>query len=189
METYKWQIKYIKWLSAEEMNEITKSWLSELNFIQDEQHFFEDLLVKFTSQLAKSDHFCSIRNLTTELGELKKENSTLLAIVLSHRNKLDILLDGFNQIDQEEAYKQFHKELLEAISFKESLWRLWLPVAITLAFILPANFSTTAIIFSMVLLLTFLGGYPLKYLASIVGIGIVAFALFILLAKATNQNC
>lgn len=116
METYKWQIKYIKWLSAEEMNEITKSWLSELNFIQDEQHFFEDLLVKFTSQLAKSDHFCSIRNLTTELGELKKENNTLLAIVLSHRNKLDILLDGFNQIDQEEAYKQFHKELLEAIN-------------------------------------------------------------------------
>ncbi|UMB53595.1 FtsW/RodA/SpoVE family cell cycle protein [Lutibacter sp. A64] len=72
----------------------------------------------------------------------------------------------------------------KAISFKESLWRLWLPVAITLVFILPANFSTTAIIFSMVLLLTFLGGYPLKYLASIVGIGIVAFALFVLFAKA-----
>ncbi|UMB62113.1 FtsW/RodA/SpoVE family cell cycle protein [Lutibacter sp. A80] len=72
----------------------------------------------------------------------------------------------------------------KAISFKESLWRLWLPVAITLAFILPANFSTTAIIFSMVLLLTFLGGYPVKYLASILGIGIALFMVFVLLAKA-----
>jgi len=71
-----------------------------------------------------------------------------------------------------------------AIKFKESLWKLWLPVAITLAFILPANFSTTAIIFSMVLLLTFLGGYPVKYLATIIGMGIVALVLFVLMAKA-----
>jgi cell division protein FtsW len=70
------------------------------------------------------------------------------------------------------------------INFKESLWKLWLPVGITLAFILPANFSTTAIIFSMVLLLTFLGGYPLKYLASILGMGIIALVLFVLIAKA-----
>lgn len=70
------------------------------------------------------------------------------------------------------------------IIFKESLWQLWLPVAVTLAFILPANFSTTAIIFTMILLLTFIGGYPFKYLASILGLGIVALALFILTAKA-----
>ena len=70
------------------------------------------------------------------------------------------------------------------IIFKESLWQLWLPVAVTLAFILPANFSTTAIIFTMILLLTFIGGYPFKYLASILGLGIVALALFVLTAKA-----
>ena len=70
------------------------------------------------------------------------------------------------------------------IIFKESLWQLWLPVAVTLAFILPANFSTTAIIFTMILLLTFIGGYPFKYLASILGLGIVALALIILTAKA-----
>tara|TARA_R110001583_G_scaffold93517_1_gene236447 strand:+ start:12153 stop:13346 length:1194 start_codon:yes stop_codon:yes gene_type:complete len=70
------------------------------------------------------------------------------------------------------------------ITFKESLWQLWLPVAGTLVFILPANFSTTAIIFSMVLLLTFIGGYPIKYLASIVGIGVLALTLFVLTSKA-----
>ncbi len=70
------------------------------------------------------------------------------------------------------------------ITFKESLLYMWLPVGFVLALILPANFSTTAITFVMVMLLAFLGGYPFKYLASILGVGILCFALFILTAKA-----
>ncbi len=70
------------------------------------------------------------------------------------------------------------------ILFKESILQLWIPVGIVLALILPANFSTTAIVFSMVLIIAFLGGYPLKYIGAIVGIGILIFALFILTAKA-----
>jgi cell division protein FtsW len=70
------------------------------------------------------------------------------------------------------------------IKFKESFLYMWLPVGFVLALILPANFSTTAITFSMVVLLAFLGGYPFKYLASILGIGILSLALFILTAKA-----
>ncbi|MCK0132617.1 FtsW/RodA/SpoVE family cell cycle protein [Flavobacteriaceae bacterium F08102] len=76
------------------------------------------------------------------------------------------------------------KNKSKEINFKESLWQLWLPVGAVLILILPANFSTTAIIFVMVILLTFLGGYPLKYLLGIVGTGILAFVLFILAAKA-----
>ena len=70
------------------------------------------------------------------------------------------------------------------IDFKESLWQLWLPVSLILILILPANFSTTAIIFTMVLLVTFMGGYPLKYIGIILGAGIIALAIFILIAKA-----
>ena len=70
------------------------------------------------------------------------------------------------------------------IVFKESLWQLWLPVGCTLALILPANFSTTAIIFSMIVLLVFIGGYPLKYIGVILGFGLVSLLLFILVAKA-----
>ncbi len=70
------------------------------------------------------------------------------------------------------------------ITFKESLLQLWLPVGLILSLILPANFSTTAIIFSMVLILTFIGGYPIKYLMYIVGFGIVSLAFFVLVAKA-----
>lgn len=70
------------------------------------------------------------------------------------------------------------------ITFKSSIWELWLPVFITLIFILPANFSTTALIFSMVLMLVFIGKYPLRYIGIVVGSGIVFLTFFILIAKA-----
>ena len=70
------------------------------------------------------------------------------------------------------------------IIFKESMLQLWLPVALILMLILPANFSTTAIIFSMILIVAFVGGYPLKYIGYILGAGVLVLALFILTAKA-----
>jgi cell division protein FtsW len=70
------------------------------------------------------------------------------------------------------------------ITFKETLLPLWLPVFIVLALILPANFSTTAIIFAMVVVLVFIGGYPFKYLAIILGTGLLFLSLFVLTAKA-----
>lgn len=70
------------------------------------------------------------------------------------------------------------------ITFKETLLPLWLPVFLVLALILPANFSTTAIIFAMIVVLVFVGGYPLKYLAIILGAGLLFLSLFVLAAKA-----
>jgi len=72
----------------------------------------------------------------------------------------------------------------ENISFKSSIIPLWLPVFVVLILILPANFSTTAIIFTMILVLAFLGGYPLRYLVAIIGSGLLVLAFFVLIAKA-----
>lgn len=72
----------------------------------------------------------------------------------------------------------------QEISFKSSIMPLWLPVFVVLILILPANFSTTAIIFTMILVLAFLGGYPLKYLGAIVGSGLLVLSFFVLIAKA-----
>ena len=72
----------------------------------------------------------------------------------------------------------------EVVSFKASILPLWVPVFVILALILPANFSTAALIFSMVILLTFLGGYPFKYLAVIIGTGLLVLTFFVLTAKA-----
>ena len=72
----------------------------------------------------------------------------------------------------------------KTITFKESLLPLWLPVFVVMALILPANFSTTAILFAMIIVLVFVGGYPLKYLGIILGIGLVCLTMFVLTAKA-----
>jgi cell division protein FtsW len=70
------------------------------------------------------------------------------------------------------------------VSFKETLLPLWLPVFLILGLILPANFSTAAIIFAMVVLLVFIGGYPLRYLAIILTTGLLLLSLFVMSAKA-----
>lgn len=70
------------------------------------------------------------------------------------------------------------------ITFKASFLELWLPVFLILALILPANFSTAALIFSMVCMLVFVGKYPMRYLATIIGLGITGLTLFVLFAMA-----
>lgn len=70
------------------------------------------------------------------------------------------------------------------ITFKESILPLWIPVFLVLILILPANFSTAAIMFAMVMVLAFIGGYPVRYLVVIVGTGILVLGLFVLTAKA-----
>ena len=72
----------------------------------------------------------------------------------------------------------------KVITFKESILPLWIPVFLVLILILPANFSTAAIMFLMVVMLTFLGGYPIRYLVVIIGSGILVLTVFILIAKA-----
>ncbi len=70
------------------------------------------------------------------------------------------------------------------VTFNETILPLWLPVFLVLILILPANFSTAAIIFTMVMMLAFLGGYPIRYLVLILISGVASFAIFILVARA-----
>ena len=70
------------------------------------------------------------------------------------------------------------------VTFKETLLPLWVPVFVVLVLILPANLSTTAIFFCMVVMLVFVGGYPLKYLGIILLAGLIFLTLFVITAKA-----
>ena len=80
--------------------------------------------------------------------------------------------------------RYFAKNKEKVINFKESLWQFWLPVGLILILILPANFSTTAIIFTMLILVAFIGGYPLKFIGYILGMSLLGLAFFVLIAKA-----
>ena len=72
----------------------------------------------------------------------------------------------------------------KSVTFKETLLPLWLPIFLILALILPANFSTTAIIFSMLVVLVFIGGYPIRYLGIVLGIGLLLLTMFVVTIKA-----
>ena len=66
--------------------------------------------------------------------------------------------------------------------FKATFVPIMLPVIIICGLILPANFSTAAVLFATCLLLMFVGRINLKYLLAFIGTGIVLFAIFILIA-------
>lgn len=74
------------------------------------------------------------------------------------------------------------------LTFKASFIDLWIPVGITLMLILPNNFSTAALIFSMVLMLAFVGNYPFRFIAIVIGGGIAIFTLFIITAKVIEKT-
>ena len=72
----------------------------------------------------------------------------------------------------------------KVITFKESLLPLWVPVFVVIMLILPANLSTAAILYFMVVVLCFLGGYPFKYLFSMIALGVLCLVMFVVTAKA-----
>lgn len=84
--------------------------------------------------------------------------------------------------------RYFAKNKDKKIEFKKSLLNLWLPVFSVLILIFPANFSTAAILFVMVLMLVFFAGYSFKYLSIIISAGIVAAIVFILVVKAFPEQ-
>jgi cell division protein FtsW len=84
--------------------------------------------------------------------------------------------------------RYFSKRKDKTIEFKESFWRLWFPVGAIIMAILPANFSTAALLFLSVVVLSILGGYPLKFIANIIGIGFVALVLFIFVGRSFSSG-
>lgn len=67
--------------------------------------------------------------------------------------------------------------------FRKGFLPVILPVAAVTVLILPANFSTAAILFVTCMVLMFIGRISLKYMISLVGLGIVAIVLIFSLSK------
>ena len=64
------------------------------------------------------------------------------------------------------------------IDLKIVFWQLLVPIGMICALILPANFSTSALIFVTCLFILFIGRVPIKFILGIIGITIVGAALF-----------
>lgn len=72
--------------------------------------------------------------------------------------------------------------------FKSAFVPVMLPVIAVCALILPANFSTAAVLFVTCMVLMFIGRINLKYIFSLIGIAIAAFGLFLLIAFLTGYQ-
>ena len=72
--------------------------------------------------------------------------------------------------------------------FKGVFLKMAAAVAVVCLLILPTNLSTSIIIFTVSLLIMFIGRVPFKYLALFVGVGIAGLALFLLLAGAMSKE-
>lgn len=72
----------------------------------------------------------------------------------------------------------------ELKDFKKVLIKIMAPVAVVCLLILPANFSTSALLFTTSCILMFIGGVSLKHIGKVAGIAAAGFALLILLGAA-----
>ncbi len=73
-------------------------------------------------------------------------------------------------------------------SFKDAFRPLIIPVVLVSVLIMPANLSTALIVFATAVILMFIGRVPLKYLLSVIGIGIFILALFISISLVINKE-
>jgi len=73
-------------------------------------------------------------------------------------------------------------------SFKDAFKPLMIPVILTCGMILPANFSTAAILFTTSMVLMFIGRVNIKYILYLVGIGIVLLSIFITIIINTSNH-
>ncbi len=71
--------------------------------------------------------------------------------------------------------------------FKEAFVPIMIPVLIVCGLILPANFSTSAMLFMTSLIIMFIGRINLKYIFSLVGIGVGALVILLLIGKSNPE--
>ncbi|NNC49139.1 MAG: hypothetical protein HKO01_01215 [Flaviramulus sp.] len=111
MRTIQTHTRYVKWLSPEEMHNESQEWLSELRFMKDEHLFFEDLVKSYTLQLISPEKFSHNAEIIEAINKSRKKNGLLIKAIIVHINNLKIMVDGIDQIEEEEAYKKEHRRL------------------------------------------------------------------------------
>jgi hypothetical protein len=116
MKTKKVKSKYESWLNTGIMHKDSLKWLSELQFVRDEELFFDDLVKSYTLQLIESKYFSASKKIVEKLSDIQKETSGLINKVMLHERDLGIMVDGVNQPEEENAYKIEHGKLIITVS-------------------------------------------------------------------------
>ena len=75
------------------------------------------------------------------------------------------------------------KKSVEKNNLKSNIIPLWLPIFFIIFIILPSNLSSAALLFFMILMVIYLGGYPFDHLIGILSLGIILVGMFVFTAK------
>ncbi len=108
--------KMVEWYSAERIHEMTKHWLSDLNFIKDEQEFLEELIINYKKSAIEDDIHIRIQKALTALLRTKRGNQLLINEILRHKEDLKLMVDGKDELEKEKNYKTKHKALSVKVS-------------------------------------------------------------------------
>ncbi|MFD2518902.1 hypothetical protein [Salinimicrobium flavum] len=108
--------RYIEWKTPDEMHFSSQQWNSELNFVQDEQRFFEDMLREYTIPIIESHLFTRIKELIEELSDSREELNNLQQQVKSHSNRLERLIDNVDEPKEGRIYRGEHKDIMKAVN-------------------------------------------------------------------------
>lgn len=115
--------KLMKWFSAEDLNQINKQWLSELKFIKDEQRFFNQLMADYSVQMTTTHNYSKSKELLEKLAKSATKTLYLITVVEKHLKDLIILVDGKDQLEEENAFKSVQNKLDDEITQHFSIYR------------------------------------------------------------------
>lgn len=76
----------------------------------------------------------------------------------------------------------------EEMTFRSIFWPVLLPVMAVCGLIVPANFSTAAVLFTSCLFLMLIGRVSIKHILSMLGIGVAAFSLYVIFSFAVGHT-
>ncbi|SKB26006.1 hypothetical protein [Maribacter arcticus] len=107
---------YIDSYSAEDMHEHSKKWFSELSFIKDEQRFLINLIHSFAIKPIDKNEFSKTEDFRNDIEENQKRLNPIIKQVQKHMNQLEIMIDGVNQLEMEQAYRKTHKKLFQKVN-------------------------------------------------------------------------
>ncbi len=84
--------------------------------------------------------------------------------------------------------RMLSKKQGEINNFRTAFLPVIVPIIIVCALILPANFSTSAMIFISACYLMFIGRMKMKFIFGTIGVGIVCFCLFLVISFAIGKT-
>lgn len=115
--------KIIQWSTPEELHEECVLWLSQLEFIRDEQLFLNELITDYTIPLIASKVYDTSLPIVSSLLKEEKSLKDLIDRVKDHRNMVEKLFDTQSDPRIKKAYEEAHYYLKLDVNRYTSTYR------------------------------------------------------------------